>query len=74
LLHQIKTLDEENAKLRNTLLGSNEEIFSLNAVVATIEAESKFNLEKETTKMQSELNFRVSRVICYRSYVIGHMF
>lgn len=64
LLQRIKQLDEENTRLRNDKMSANEEIFSLKAVMATIEAEAKYNAELELNKLQSELGFKV----CHDSY------
>jgi hypothetical protein len=58
-------LEEENARLRNSLITSNDEIFTLRAVAASVEAEIKYSTEQELLKMGSELKFRV-RVLSRR--------
>lgn len=54
-------MEEENTKLRNTVITCNDEIYSLRAVAVTVEAELKYNTEMELAKMESELKFRVSK-------------
>lgn len=53
-------MDEENTRLRNTLISSNEEIFTLRAVAASIEAELKYSTEQEIAKVATELKFKVN--------------
>lgn len=55
----MRQLDEENTRLRNNLLACNDEIYSLKAVAATVEAELKYNTEQELANMESELKFKV---------------
>lgn len=53
----------------------NDEIYSLKAVAATIEAELKYSTEQELANMQSELKFRVSSFenwICEFDYLYLH--
>lgn len=57
---KLRLLDEENTKLRNTVLVCNDEIYSLKAVAATVEAELKYNTEQELANMESELKFKAN--------------
>ncbi len=59
MCQRLRALDEENTKLRQTVMTCNDEIYSLKAVAATIEAELKYNTEQEIANMESELKFRV---------------
>ena len=45
--------------MRNTVLTCNDEIYSLKAVAAAVEAELKYNTEQELANMESELKFKV---------------
>eukprot|EP01032_Pedospumella_encystans_P017391 gene17391-19814_t len=58
LQEKMRQLDEENTRLRNNLLVCNDEIYSLKAVAATVEAELKYNTEQELANMESELKFK----------------
>eukprot|EP01032_Pedospumella_encystans_P017284 gene17284-19702_t len=58
LQEKMRQLDEENTRLRNNLLACNDEIYSLKAVAATVEAELKYNTEQELANMESELKFK----------------
>jgi predicted nucleic acid-binding Zn-ribbon protein len=66
LQRKLHALEEENARLRNSLITSNDEIFTLRAVAASVEAEIKYSTEQELLKMGSELKFRVR--ISYRRH------
>jgi hypothetical protein len=59
LLAKLRALDEENTRLRNTVLEYNEEIFTLKTVVVSIEAEIKFETQQQLVHMESELKFKV---------------
>lgn len=41
------------------MLTCNDEIYSLKAVAAAVEAELKYNTEQELANMESELKFKV---------------
>ena len=58
----MRTLDEENTRLRNVVIESNEEIFTLKAVAVAVEAELKYETDQQLAKMESELKFRVSDI------------
>jgi hypothetical protein len=53
-------MEEENTRLRNSVMTCNDEIFTLRAVAATVEAELKYATDQEIQKIGSELKFRVS--------------
>ena len=52
-------MDEENTRLRNSVMSCNDEIFTLRAVAASVEAELKYSTDQEIAKIATELKFRV---------------
>lgn len=58
-LAKLRQLEEENLTLRNQLFTSNDEIFQLQATIATIEVEAKFQATQEVNNIQSQLKFKV---------------
>ena len=68
---KISALEEENARLRNTVISSNDEIFTLKAVSVSFEAELKYSTEIELAKMGSELKFRVRLSFLYVLFIFS---
>ena len=66
LLHMVRTLDQDNTRLRNNVIECNDEIFTLKAVAASVEAELRYSTEQELLKIGSELKFRVSYEFHYQ--------
>lgn len=58
-MKRLQDLEADNLNLRNKLMDSNSQIFDLQASMMTLEAESKFFIESEIKKVQSESNFKV---------------
>jgi hypothetical protein len=53
-------LEQENAELRNKLIDAAEENFNLQAIMASNEAEAKFQASLEVNNLKSELGFKVN--------------
>lgn len=56
---KLKQYEAENVTLRNQLMDAVDDNFNLQATMATIEAEAKYNASQEVIGLQSELKFKV---------------
>ncbi len=68
-LAKLRQLEEENLTLRNQLFTSNDEIFQLQATIATIEVEAKFQATQEVNNIQSQLKFKVIHNLSEQRFV-----